>query len=83
MLVTESTNFAMSSFQSSIDTVSNQVAIFLRVALYSVRTSDLGDRSLRACDCSAGRLYTMSLLVFTLQKNLWQDQKEVGWILEF
>ena len=46
MLVTESTNFAMSSFQSSIDTVSNQVAIFLRVALYSVRTSDLGDRFL-------------------------------------
>ena len=83
LLVTESTNFEMSSLQSSIDTMSNQVAIPLRVAPYRVRTSDLADRFLRACDCSAGRLYTTSLLVFTLQKNLWQDQKEVGWILEF
>ena len=73
MLVTESTNFAMSSLQSSIDTVSNQVAIPLRVAPYRVRRSDLADTSLRACDCSAGRLYIMLLLVFTLLKNLWED----------
>ena len=73
MLVTESTNFTMSSLQSSIDTVSNQVAIPLRVAPYRVRRSELVDRSLRACDCSAGRLYTMLLIIFTLLKNLWHD----------